>query len=332
VKGLEGLEGREGEVIGQGRNSQSSRNSKRREMVSNAFGGNHRFKGWCAMAKANVVRAIGIATVVAMLAEAPTAQNPAFEVASIKPNKSGGSFSTLGFSAGGRFIANNVSVRQLIMAAYGTPEPLDASRVVGGSGWTESDRFDVVAKAAGEFPPQQILLMLRSLLAERFELAVHNESREVPIYALVLARSDGTLGPQLRRSDDCTAPGRGRATAPLPPNAPLCGGRGSPGRLVFGGVPLSSVIGAPALTRELKRIVVDRTGLTGAFDGTLEWTPVDMPLPPPGPAPPDAPPPPRADGPSIFTAVQEQLGLKLESTKGPADVLVIDRVEHPAED
>ena len=165
---------------------------------------------------------------------------------------------------------------------------------------------------------------------DRFQLTVHNESRELPIYELVMARSDGRLGPQLSRSDDCAAPGRGRRDAP-PANASLCGGRSSPGRIVFGGIPLSAAVVQP-LSREVRRIVVDRTGLSGAFDGTLEWTPAEMPLPPPGPAPPDAPPPPRADGPSIFTAVQEQLGLKLESTKGPVNVLVIDRVEHPTED
>jgi uncharacterized protein (TIGR03435 family) len=279
------------------------------------------------------LRTILVASIIGCVVAAPAAQspsNPAFEVASIKPNKSGGAFSTLGFPPGGRFSADNVTLRDLIRAAHGTPEPLDPTRLIGGPGWIDSDRFDIVAKAPGAADPQQLLLMLRSLLAERFKVAVHNDSRELPVYALVMARSDGRLGPQLKRADECTPSGSARGTPP--PSTGVCGGRGSPGRLQFGGVPLSIVVAQPVWSRELRRVVVDRTGLTGAFEGTLEWTPADMPSAPAGPAPPDAPPPPRPDGPSIFAAVQEQLGLKLEPSQAPLDVVVIDRAERPTED
>jgi uncharacterized protein (TIGR03435 family) len=122
----------------------------------------------------------------------------AFEVASVKHNKSAAASPRLGFPPGGRFTATSAAVRQLIMAAYGTPDPLDASRLIGGPGWIDSDRFDIEGRAAGNAPPQERLLMLRSLLQERFKLAVHNETREMPVYALVQARTDGNLGPQLK--------------------------------------------------------------------------------------------------------------------------------------
>jgi uncharacterized protein (TIGR03435 family) len=159
--------------------------------------------------------------------------------------------------------------------------------------------------------------MLRSLLAERFHVAVHMETRELPIYALVVARRDGKLGPQLHPSEDCTA---------LPRRTSLCGGRATPGHLTFGGMPISALF-QPALLREVQRTVVDRTGLTGFFDGSLQWTPGEARVLAFGDPPPDTPPP-IVDGPSIFTALEEQLGLKLEPGRGPVEVLVIDRVDH----
>jgi uncharacterized protein (TIGR03435 family) len=257
---------------------------------------------------------------IVLFAQAPS--NPTFEVASVKPNKAGGA-SVLGQS-GERFTATNVTARELIRIAYGTAGPLDDTRVAGGPGWTGSDRFDVVAKIPGNVAPQLVALMLRALLAERFRLVVHTESRTLPIYALMLARADGTFGPQLRQVQEC---GPSAAANPTPslPKAALCGGRGGTGHLTFGGIPLSMGLANNSfLLREVRRIVVDRTGLSGAFEGSLDWAPSE----PPNQLDALAPPPP-PDGASIFTALQEQLGLKLVPSTGPVDVVVIDKIERP---
>jgi uncharacterized protein (TIGR03435 family) len=271
---------------------------------------------------------------------ADTSANPVFEVASVKQNRSGEGFIRVGMAPGGRFTATNVPLRQLIQLAY----QIQPFQIVGGPNWIASDRFDIVAKAAGDVPPPTpgvagpIQLMMRALMAERFKLTLHNEQREMPIYALVLAKADGKLGPQLKPSTtDCAAlmgaAARRGGPPPLPSfNEPMqCGMRVFPGALSAGGFPLSQL--TQFMSSTVQRIVVDRTGLTGNFDLNMTWTPDQMPQgrgdPPPG-----APPFPAIDpnGPSIFTAVQEQLGLKLESTRAPVDVLVVDRAEHPTED
>jgi uncharacterized protein (TIGR03435 family) len=184
--------------------------------------------------------------------------------------------------------------------------------------------------------------MMRALLAERFKLAVHNDTKDSPIYALIVARSDGKLGPQLKKSEtDCAAmfaAGRGRGRGAMPPPGPPqpgeqipCGMRIGPGTLVMGGSPLSQF--ANSLGMFTGRIVLDRTGLAGNYDITMTWTPDQMPQRPPG-----APDPlvngvaVDPNGPSLFTAVQEQLGLKLDSQRGPVEVLVIDRAEKPVEE
>ena len=270
--------------------------------------------------------------------------NATFEVASVKANKSGDNRIGIGFQPGGRFRATNVPLRELISAAYVTPQPLPASQITGGPKWIESDRFDIVAKAPGDpqpgpnGPPTAMFAMLRTLLADRFQLILHRESKEMAIYALVPARADGKLGPQLKpAATDCAAmmaAARGRG-APPPPPAPgermPCGMRMFPGNLSGGSSSMAQLTNV--LARFVNRTVVDQTGLAGNYDLDLQWTPDQMPQgrgdPPPGaPALPAIDP----NGPSIFTAVQEQLGLKLESTKGPVSVVVIDRVEHPTED
>jgi len=270
--------------------------------------------------------------------------NATFEVASVKANKSGDNRIGIGFQPGGRFRATNVPLRELISAAYGTPQPLPAFQITGGPKWIESDRFDIVAKAPGDpqpgpnGPPTAMFAMLRTLLADRFQLILHRESKEMAIYALVLARADGKLGPQLKpAATDCAAmmaAARGRG-APTPPPAPgermPCGMRMFPGNISGGSSSIAQLTNV--LARFVNRTVVDQTGLAGNYDLDLQWTPDQMPQgrgdPPPGaPALPSIDP----NGPSIFTAVQEQLGLKLESTKGPVSVVVIDHVEHPTED
>ena len=269
----------------------------------------------------------------------PATPAESFEVASVRPNKADDGRVTIGMQPGGRFTATNVPLRLLIRTAY----QLQDFQVVGGPGWISSERFDAVAKAEGDLAPAPMLsgapgrlqVMLQSLLAERFKLAAHRETREMPIYSLVLARDDGRLGPRLQKSEaECSPPGssRGRGGPSAPPAAGdrlRCGMRFGPGQLTGGGLPLPQL--AATLSQSVQRIVVDRTGLAGNFDYELTWTPDQMPQ---GPPPPGAPAPPSIDpnGPSIFTALQEQLGLKLEAERGPVEVLVVDAVERPEPD
>lgn len=291
--------------------------------------------------------ALVVAAGLAAQSPQPPAGGPAFEVASIKPNTSGDG-RVMMQNQPGRYIATNVSLRLLIRNAY----QLQDFQITGGPGWVSSDRFDINAKVPDEFRgmappapgsgPSPLGPMIRALLAERFKLVVHNETKDAPIYALVLARSDGKLGPALKKSEtDCAAtfgagPGRGRG--PMPPPGPPqpgesipCGIRIGPGNLLMGGSPLSQF--ANSLGNFTGRIVLDRTGLTGDYDINLTWTPDQMAQRPPG-----APDPlingaaVDPNGPSLFTAVQEQLGLKLDSQRGSVDVLVIDRAEKPVEE
>jgi uncharacterized protein (TIGR03435 family) len=207
---------------------------------------------------------------------------------------------------------------------------LQSSQLIGAPDWIDSERFDIVAKIADDTNSTQgarlgdTRLMLQQLLAERFRLKAHNEQREQRIYALVVAKKDGQLGASLRRSEmDCAALAGKPPDAPQSSNAdrPTCGMRLAPGRLTAGAIPLSQF--SNALAQFLERIVINRTELVGNFDIDLSWTPEQ---PPQGSLPAVDP-----NGPSIFTAVQEQLGLKLESTEAPIEVLVIDHIEHPTE-
>jgi uncharacterized protein (TIGR03435 family) len=259
---------------------------------------------------------------------APNGVPPGFEAASVKPNTSGDPGGSFGGRPGGQLIITNYTLRNIVRNAYG----LQDFQIVGGPDWFDSDRFDIVAKAANDAPPAQMIQMVRTLLAERFGLAVHTETRELPVYALVMARADGRRGPQLRPAAvDCAAllAARGRGAPPTPAqpgDRPVCGMRTVPGRMVAGGYALGDV--ARNLAPFAGRTVVDKTGLTGTFDLDLTWTPDQIPQ---APLTPGAPPI-DANGPSIFTALQEQLGLKLDSQRGPVEVLVIDRAEKPRPD
>jgi uncharacterized protein (TIGR03435 family) len=175
----------------------------------------------------------------------------------------------------------------------------------------------------------------RRLLAERFMLRVHRETRNLDAYALVLAKSGGNPGPGLKRStQDCSPEAvralAGRASSPVSPAGvatPTCGARMSPGRLQVGGLPLTRVLGP--LGGLTGRVVVDRTGLTGEWDFELTFAPDGGRGVPPGAGGASLPDP---DLPSIFTAVQEQLGLKLEPTSAPVEVVVIDGADRPQPD
>jgi uncharacterized protein (TIGR03435 family) len=263
--------------------------------------------------------------------DAQTPAAAAFEVASVKPNKSADGRVMLGLQPGGRFTATNVPLRMLLRQAFNVQE----FQIVGAPDWAGSDRFDVVAKAPeGDFNADVMRPMLRSLLAERFHLLVHNETREMPVYALMKARTDGKLGPNLMpASVDCAAM-RGRRGGGPPPAPPQpgqkmdCGFMIGPGRMNVGGMPMSNL--AQSLSPMVGRIVLDKTELTGNYDFELAYSPEGLAGLPPllngGPPPVDP------NAPTIFTALQEQLGLKLDSQRGPVDVVVIDGVEQPTAD
>jgi uncharacterized protein (TIGR03435 family) len=258
-----------------------------------------------------------------------------FEAASIKPND--GKTPGIGIrrQPGGRFNTTNTPVKLLITFAY----QIQDFQLIGGPGWMNSDRFDIVAKMDGDPPPiipgsgaDHMMLAMRTLLADRFKLVVHHETRQLDIYALTKAKADGTLGPALKpASGDCSpAAFAARRGGPPPPGGPpptVCGMQQGPGRIRFGGFPLS--LFATGISNRVGRAVVDRTGLTGNWDFELTYAAESSP----GALPPGAPPPPPdPDAPDLFTAVREQLGLKLDSTKGPVDVLVIDSLDRPTPD
>jgi bla regulator protein blaR1 len=267
---------------------------------------------------------------------AQTPANQTFEVASVKPNKTGDGRIMFGLQPGGRFNATNVTLRMLLRQAFNVQE----FQITGGPDWMASDRFDVVAKAPeGEFTADLMRPMLRSLLAERFKLVVHNETREMAIYALVKARDDGKLGPNLSPAAiDCAAVMRGRRGGP-PPTPPQpgqkleCGFMIGPGRMNAGGMPLSNL--AQTLSPQVGRIVLDKTELTGNYDLELTYSLEGLGSVFPGGGPPlinGAPAPIDPNQPNLFTALQEQLGLKLDSQRGPVDVVVIDSVQQPVAD
>jgi uncharacterized protein (TIGR03435 family) len=282
------------------------------------------------------------------------ANAPQFEVASVKTNKLNNGLVNLG-ARGGQLSASGVSLRLLIRQAYQVQE----DQILNGPSWLDSDRFDIQAKAEGDASREQIALMLRALLADRFKLTVHRETRDLPVYALVMARSDGRLGPQLRKVEiDCggiQAAARGRGGNQTASGAPAgqergCGTTVGPGVVVAYAQTMAQLAAAFSTLSNtglfLGRNIVDRTGLAGTFNAELHFTPEQIPNagrgapcistagPPGGGGSPTGPclPPVDPNGPSLFTAVQEQLGLKLDSQRGPVDVLVIDGVERPTED
>jgi len=242
---------------------------------------------------------------------AATAKPAAFEVASVKQNTSGDTEGSIGPRPGG-YAATNIPLRLLIVRAY----ELRSFQVAGGPGWIDSERFDLTARAAEGTPDREILPMLRALLLERFKLVVHTEQREQPVYALVTARSDGRLGPNLKRST-LTCSGQSDQNERCTMGGSFTGGGGT---LKGSGQPLTVL--ATHVSTAVDRIVQDRTGLAGRFDFELAWSGSRLNVAP-GAA---------SDLPSVFTALQEQLGLKLESARGPVDVLVIDSAERPAPD
>ena len=287
------------------------------------------------------IATIACATLVVLLAglavraqnPPPTSQAVTFDAASIKERTQPGTGSFVGRRPGGRFATENATLREILEYAY----ELQRFQLVGSLAPIETARWDIAASlgpvAATAAGPDANLAAVRGLLAERFALAVHRETRTMPAYALRLARADRTLGPALVKSaTDCRAlmaAARGGG-APPPPAAQRCGFRGRIGSLQSSGMPLSEL--ALALSGRLERSVVDQTGLGGTWDLTLTYAP-DSAQSPAGTLPADAPAPvSNPDAPSLFTALQEQLGLRLVSTTAPVEVLVVDRVARPTPD
>ena len=268
-----------------------------------------------------MILAIAAATFAFVVAaQTPASAPKEFDVASIKPNKSGDGRVMVQMTPGGRWAGTNVPIALLLQRAYDIRE----SQISGGPSWMRSERFDIEAKpdtsAGGGEPSQEDLsLMFQTLLAKRFHLTFHRETKEMPVLVLVTDKN----GVKMKESEQAKDGGGG-------------GGRGNNQiRALRGqieGQGLTMPVLATSLSRMLGQMVSDETGLKGMYDFTLTWTP-DSPPPGPHPSGEPAPPPPAVggDGPTIFTAVREQLGLKLDSRKAPVQLFVIDRLERPEE-
>jgi uncharacterized protein (TIGR03435 family) len=306
----------------------------------------------------------GLVVFTSCAALAQTAENsPSFEVASVKPAAPiTGNMIRVGMRGGpgspdpGQITYSNVTVKNVLMNAYGVK-----GFQITGPGWLDSERYDIVAKVPRGATKAEFMAMLQNLLAERFKLTLHREKKDLPMYALVVGKN----GPKMKESVDEPAPkegdvpkGSGPADGPvvmgkmamgkdgfpvLPPGA---AGRGSTAIMMMNGNARMTASGQPMaglaemLSGQLDLPVVDMTGLTAKYDFTLYFAPealVGMRLgapPTPGPPPgeggggvPGASAPDAQSNPSLFAAIQEQLGLKLEQRKGPVDLLVIDHLE-----
>ena len=241
------------------------------------------------------------------------ASGPGFDVATVKPSHATDGHTHLyRHPDDGGFEAINISLKGLLAFAYDLPE----ARLIGGPAWLDSDKWDVQAKASAEVDAALHELggdasraekqrMVKALLGDRFKVTAHQETRELPVYALVIAKG----GPKFEKTE---AGGTDIGT-------------GNSHIKIHGGD--SVEILAEQLAKVLGRVVLDKTGIQGRYDITLRWTPEN--------GQPDkvngASTPEETNGPSIFTAIQEQLGLKLESEKGPVGVVVVDRAEMPSE-
>jgi bla regulator protein blaR1 len=308
-------------------------------IMSNHPGG--RVRGWAkafliTAATATIAAPIGIGALTTPVRPAAMERSlrnsgRSFEVANVMPNKTGAMRVTMQVRPGGAWEATNVTLESMIRLAYRIQE----SQIAGGPAWIYNDRFDIVARSSQGAPGQDFGLRIQSLLAERFGLTLHRETRELPVYSLI---SSGSQRPRLTPSTvDCVAFARDRNGQPVPRaqpgERPTCGMTAAPGRLTGGGITMVQL--AQTLARYSGRMVIDETGLSGNFDFDLEFTADQTFLGrgPGGGLPPGAPPlgaTPNAAGVSIFTAVHEQLGLRLDSRRAPVDVLVIDSAEQPA--
>ena len=259
---------------------------------------------------------------------------PSFEVASVKPNRSGDLRARMEIQPGGRFTATNVSLRMLITNAY----QLFNYQIAKAPGWVGKDRWDVAAKAeegtirppVARSPgvPGDTQVLLQALIENRFKLKAHKETLELAVYNLVVMK--GTAKMKLSANQTPTAP-QDNADSPRPywgggiPHGNVMQG---PSNIHATGITVAEL--ARSLSLALGRRVVDRTMLTGLYDISLEWTPdISQPM---DIYDPTLPFPRYTSAPSIYTAIEEGLGLRLVSAKGPVPVLVVDSVQAPTED
>jgi uncharacterized protein (TIGR03435 family) len=262
---------------------------------------------------------------------AQAAGGPAFEVTSVKPNKSNDPASSrfpLGpgdaYVSGNLFSATNQPLIAYLRFAY----KLGQGDLLGLPGWVYSDSFDIEARAQGNPTKDQMRVMMRSLLADRFKLTTHTERQKKPVFNLVLAKARKT-GPQLQLDPDggvCSIASRlDLPSIPCGSVGPVSASAPDRGRLVGRSVTIGQIAGILANPfTGVDRPVMDRTGLTGTFDFSLEWSLTrDSAQQPPLQS--------DDDGPGFFQALEKQLGLKLVSATALVDVLVIDHVEHPEE-
>ena len=292
----------------------------------------------------------GFLVLLASFAGAQAPPTPAFEVASVRANRSGAPLQILPtLQPGGRVFAINLPLREFIQAAYG----LRDNQVLLASPLAEA-RFDLEARAGGGATPEQAAAMLRALLTERFSLKTHGETRQLPVYTL--ERVNATrLGTQIKPSGPECAPltiPSGPAAPPPPPPPPpsmagwplgppedgaSCPSMFFPGTWSMRSMSMRAFV--LALERLVRRAVVNGTGLTGEFDLDLTYTPESFEVPFAGNVLGGAvggpegfgPGAPQRTGPSVFTALRDQLGLRLDAGRAPVDVLVVDDVRQPTE-
>lgn len=272
--------------------------------------------------------------VVLMVVSGPLAaatQTPSFDVASVKHVDGRGAPPVVVLRPGGRITAPNATLKDLVRVAFA----VQADQVLGGPGWVGSDRFEIIANADPTASVEDTRAMLRNLLEQRFQLAAHREMRELSVDVI---ESTGKPGPQLRRSTgDCRPPSFPAGVPPPPPPPPAVGGPVTlldappparcrsvslPGHVSMRSVSTEAL--RSYLSTQLQRLVIDRTALDGRFDIDLVFTPDRGPILVNGVSI-------SGDAPALSTAMREQLGLKLTSTKESVPVVVIDRAELPTE-
>ena len=275
-----------------------------------------------------IIAGIVISACVAVGIELHAQRQPAFEVASVKPSQPGGRGRGFGVTPAGQFMAQGMNAADLIGIAYGGSLPLRRFQITGGPGWVDSDRFDIVANSPVAAPtPEQTRVMIRALLIDRFKLIAKEETKDAPIYLLNLARRDGPPGPKLKPSGYTCFEG----PTPMPDaDRDKCVFNVGYGVLTARGVSMPTLAYTLQNFYGIGRLVVDRTGLKGGYDMDMEWAPLTQFRQPGNLDPPaDAADRPVNAGPTIFVALKDQLGLSLDSSRGPVPTIAIESIEKP---